>query len=231
MKRTFAPFSLAAGLVTLTVCVTAALAQGDEATRGVRIIDGAPGQPPAVPQAAPLSPPVPSLDVRQSPIRADNPAGVELTILPDVELTVGSTVAVRIATKKQGYLILVDVDPSGKLTQIYPNRHTLERRDNKETLNLIKPGQPVTIPNRSSPYAGFEFVVSPPSGVAMLVAILSDRPVHLLDLPDVVPPGNGQPALDQLSDVARRLRIAHESGAGSLEMPQWSFDAKLYLVK
>jgi hypothetical protein len=238
-----------------------ALAQGDDASRGVRIIEGAPGQTPAAPSdqgppallqptspqpAAPQSspapdggslvapappPPVVNLDIRQIAIRAENDAGLALSILPDVELAVGTKVELRVATKRQGYLILVDVDPTGKLTQIYPNRHMLERRDNQESLNLIKAGQAVTIPNRNNPYAGFEFVAAAPAGVAMLVAILSDRPVHLMDLPDVAPPGNGQAAFDQLFEVARRLRIAREDGSIASEGPHWSFDAKLYLVK
>ena len=62
-----------------------------------------------------------------------------------------------------------------------------------------------------------------------MVAILSDRPVHLVDLPDVVPPQNGQAALDQIMEVARQLRIAREDGG--LAETKWSFDAKLYLVK
>jgi hypothetical protein len=222
--RTFGR-SFAIGLIGLAVPTLPALAQDD--TRAVRIIEGTPGQP-----VTPASPsPMGNVDIRQTAIRADNPAGLELAILPDLELTAGAKVTLRVTTKKEGYLILVDVDPSGKLTQIYPNRHTLERRDNPEILNLLKPGQPVTIPNQSNPYAGFEFVASPPAGVAMLVAILSDKPVHILDLPDISPPQAGQAAFDQLLEVARRLRIAREDGNAALEEPTWSFDAKLYVVK
>jgi len=236
------------GLIAPMLWVSAALGQ-DQESRGVRIIDGAPGQAPPDPApsnltpAPPLSTPMPSLgtpspgpaapdiDIRQTRIRAENPAGLELEILPDLELSTGTKVYVRVATRKQGYLILVDVDPTGKLTQIYPNRHMLERRDNPEGLNLTKAGQSVTIPNRANPYAGFEFVASPPVGVAMLVAILSDRPVHLVDLPDIPPPAIGQAAFDQLLQVARGLRIARSDEVGVFEAPTWSFDAKLYVVK
>jgi uncharacterized protein DUF4384 len=211
--------------IGLAVMALPALAQDD--TRAVRIIEGAPGQP--VTPASP--PPMGNIDIRQTAIRADNPAGLELAILPDLELAAGTRVTLRVATRKQGYLVLVDVDPTGKLTQIFPNRHTLERRDNPEMLNLIKPGQPVTIPNQHNPYAGFEFVASPPAGVAMLVAILSDKPVHILDLPDISPPQAGQAAFDQLLQVARGLRIAREDGNQALEEPIWSFAAKLYFVK
>ena len=184
-----------------------------------------------VPAGAVTAPPMGNIDIRQVSIKCDNAAGLDLAILPDVELATGSRVTLRIATKKQGYLVLVDIDPAGKLTQIYPNRHSLQTQEAREALNLIKPGQAVTIPNRDNPFAGFEFVAAPPTGVAMIVAILSDRPVHLIDLPDVAPPQTGQAAFDQLVDVARQLRIAREDHPGTLQEPKWSFDAKLYVVK
>jgi hypothetical protein len=201
----------------------------DNSSRAVRIIETPPRQ-----DAAPVTgaPPMGDIDIRRSSIKVQNPAGVELAILPDVELSLGTRVSLRINTRQQGYLIVVDVDPTGKLTQIYPNRHSLQVRESRETLNLIKPGQPITIPNRDNPFAGFEFVASPPAGVAMLIAILSNRPVHLIDLPDVVPPQQGQEAVDQIMEVARQLRITREDAApGALIEAQWSFDAKLYLVK
>ena len=74
-------------------------------------------------------------------------------------------------------------------------------------------------------------MASPPAGVAMIVAILSDRPVHLVDLPDIAPPQSGQASFDQLFEVARQLRIAREDQPGTLQEPKWSFDAKLYVVR
>jgi hypothetical protein len=215
---------VAAGFLGLA---SLAHAQSDDNTRAVKIIEGTAGQP-AAPSA---SPPMGNIDIRQVAIKAENAAGLELAILPDVELAAGAKVTLRVATKKQGYLLLVDIDASGKLTQIYPNRHSLQTREAREALNLIKPGQAVTIPNRDNPFAGFEFVAVPPAGVAMIVALLSDRPVHLVDLPDVAPPQTGQAAFDQLAEVARQLRIAREDNPGKLQEPKWSFDAKLYVVK
>ena len=237
MKQAFIASSIvAAGLLGMAALAHAqSQAQGDDNThsedntRAVRIIDGTAAGEPAAP--AVTAPPMGNIDIRQVSIKCDNAAGLDLAILPDVELATGSRVTLRIATKKQGYLVLVDIDPAGKLTQIYPNRHSLQTQEAREALNLIKPGQAVTIPNRDNPFAGFEFVAAPPTGVAMIVAILSDRPVHLIDLPDVAPPQTGQAAFDQLVDVARQLRIAREDHPGTLQEPKWSFDAKLYVVK
>jgi Domain of unknown function (DUF4384) len=236
MKQALIASSIvAAGLLGMAALAQAqSQAPADDNTRAVRIIEGtAPGATPSIQPAAPAvaAPPMGNIDIRQVSIKCDNAAGLDLAILPDVELATGSRVTLRISTKKQGYLVLVDIDPAGKLTQIYPNRHSLQTQEARETLNLIKPGQAITIPNRDNPFAGFEFVAAPPTGVAMIVAILSDRPVHLIDLPDVAPPQTGQAAFDQLADVARQLRIAREDDPGTLQEPKWSFDAKLYVVK
>jgi hypothetical protein len=240
MRHAFIASSIvAAGLLGLAALAQAQSqtpgddkARDEENTRAVRIIEGtAPGSTAQPAAPAVTAPPMGNVDIRQVSIKCDNAAGLDLAILPDVELATGSRVTLRIATKKQGYLVLVDIDPAGKLTQIYPNRHSLQTQEAREALNLIKPGQTVTIPNRDNPFAGFEFIAAPPTGVAMIVAILSDRPVHLIDLPDVAPPQTGQAAFDQLADVARQLRIAREDGSGTLQEPKWSFDAKLYLVK
>jgi hypothetical protein len=177
--------------------------------------------------------PPPNLKAMQALLKAKNPAGIAVEILPRTELNIGEKIALRVATRKQGYLVLVDVDATGKLTQIYPNRRSLlAAQDGQENVNLIKPGRPVTIPEIGNPYAGFEFVAAPPAGVAMVVAILSDRPVQVLDLPDVPPSLIGQGgAISYLTDWTRNLRIASADASGRLEEATWSFDAKLYVIR
>jgi hypothetical protein len=169
----------------------------------------------------------------QASLKAKNPAGIAVEILPRAELKIGEKIALRVATRKQGYLVLVDVDATGKLTQIYPNRRSLlAAQDGQENINLIKPGRSVTIPEIGNPYAGFEFVAAPPTGVAMVVAILSDRPVQMLDLPDVPSSLIGQGgAISYLTDWTRNLRIASGDASGRLEEATWSFDAKLYVIR
>ncbi len=81
----------------------------------------------------------------------------------------------------------------------------------------------MTIPRLGSPYANFEFVAEPPAGIAMAVAMLSDRPVQVVDLPDAPPPAFA-PAetLKYVRDQARTLRVP--SHDGNLEQPAWSID-------
>jgi hypothetical protein len=209
----------------------------EENTRAVRIIDEK-AFPPALPPAPPpvlATPPggePPTYEIGNTVLKADNSAGLAIDILPGTDLQAGTRIAFKVVTKRPGYLLLVDVDASGKLTQIYPNQRSLLASRSRDNANRITPGRTVTIPDARDPLAGFEFVASPPNGVAMVVAILSERPVQLIDLPDVPAQFTGrQEALKFLTDFARTLKIAGTDDAGAFQDTKWSFDAKLYVVR
>jgi hypothetical protein len=174
-------------------------------------------------------PPPDDLAALTNSVKVANPAEVSVDILPGAQITMGARVSFRISAKKQGYLILVDVDAAGKLTQIFPNPLSLLRGGNK-TANLIRPGRPLQIPNPAEVLAGFEFIASPPAGTAMVVAILSDRPLQLIDLPDLPPTMTGQAAAaDFLTKFASELRIPDDNGR--LLETRWSFDVKFYAIR
>src|SRR5262249_18103244 len=140
--------------------------------------------PPSAPGAAVLTPPpgltsLPSLNaptkeaaIPTTPaplgklppgIKVANAAELAVEILPGAEIPTGTKVFFRVSTKKEGYLLLVDVDATGKVTQIYPNPMSLlNASGGRQNSNRIKPGKPIVIPNPTDPYAGFEFVASPP---------------------------------------------------------------------
>ena len=181
------------------------------------------------------APPLPTpndLSALSNSIKVANPAEVSVEILPGAEITMGSRVSFRVSSKKSGYLVLIDVDAAGKLTQIFPNPISLMRGiGNKQTTNFVRPGRPLQIPNPTEVLNGFEFVASPPAGTAMVVAILSDRPVEMIDLPDLPATLTGQAAaVDYLTKVAAELRIADER-TGRLLEPRWSFDVKFYAIR
>jgi Domain of unknown function (DUF4384) len=217
-------------------------------------IEPTPAPPPAAPsnatpavQGAPsgdvaaLSPPPSSrrnpltaaeLDALSKSVKLANPADLAVEITPGPEIAPGAKVSFRITTKKPGYLILVDVDPSGKLEQIYPNPMSLVANPNRESVNLIRPGIPLQLPSADDSKSRFEFIASPPFGTAMVVALLSDRPVQMIDLPDVPASLLGSTAgAELLSKVANELRIPDPKRGGAFLEPRWSFDAKFYAIK
>jgi secreted trypsin-like serine protease len=166
----------------------------------------------------------------QNTLKNDNALGVSVDILPGAALKVGEKVAMRAATVKPGYLILIDVDAAGKLTQLYPNRRSMGLKATVKTAdNRLDPARPVIVPDAANPYVGFEYVVEGPPGVGMVVAVLSEKPVEVFDLPDVPTALVGQrAAMNYVYDLARSLRIV---GEGDGEKSEWSFDAKFYRVQ
>jgi hypothetical protein len=173
------------------------------------------------------------LEVLASGIKVSNSAGLSVNLIPGSDITVGSRVFFQVSTKKSGYLILIDVDAAGKLTQIFPNPLSVIGPGGvREKSNFIQSGKSFHIPDRGSAYSGFEFVASPPFGTAMIIALLSDRPVQLVDLPNVPPQLVGSvSAVDYLSKLANELRIPGRNESDRLQEPHWSFDVKFYAIK
>jgi hypothetical protein len=220
------PRFLVVVLAGLSVASVAIPASAQEPAHSVTILPGAAETAPATPVPA-ISPM--RIELLNSSIKVENSAGVSLDLIPNLEVIAGSKVGFRITTRKPGYLILVDIDASGKLTQIFPNT-AAATRGTKDAANFIRPGHPLTIPQIGSAYAAFEFVAEPPAGIAMVVALLSDKPVQVVDLPDAPAPAFApSDTLKYVRDRARTLRVAGEGGG--LEQPNWSFDGKFYLIK
>lgn len=167
----------------------------------------------------------------ENTLKNDNEAGVAVDVLPGTSVAIGDKVAMRVSAKKSGYLILVDIDASGKLTQLYPNKRSMGLKPNaKSGDNRLDPARPVVVPDARNPYTGFEYVVEGPAGVGMVVAILSDKPIEVLDLPDVPTPLVGQrAAFNYVYDLARSLRIVGDDEAGG--QGKWSFDSKFYRIR
>src|SRR4051794_38385400 len=49
-----------------------------------------------------------------------NAAGLSLQMFADQSAGVGSKVSFRVTSKKPGYLLLVDIDANGRMSQIFP---------------------------------------------------------------------------------------------------------------
>jgi hypothetical protein len=182
----------------------------------------------AIPETTiPPSPSTLSADIGTA--KVSNSAEVSVEMMPGQTVSVGSQVSFRVTSKKAGYLVLVDVDATGHLTQIYPNTASLTRT-NRPNGNYIKPGGTLAIPLATDPYAGVQYVVSPPNGQAMIVAILSAQPVQILDLPDVPPEiKDKSDMLVFLSKWTDKLRIPDDSS--QLRETSWSLNAKTYTIQ
>ncbi|MBR0694748.1 DUF4384 domain-containing protein [Bradyrhizobium lablabi] len=159
-----------------------------------------------------------------------NAASVSLKMLPDLTVGVGSKVSFGVTARKAGYLVLVDVDAEGRMSQIFPTPELLAQ-SNERDINYVRPGVEFVVPTPVARQRGFEYVISPPTGSATVVAILSERRVQLLDLPDMPRKLQGkEDALSYLSAWTSTLRVP-DAGSGKLLPSNWSFDVKPYSIR
>ena len=99
-----------------------------------------------------------------------NSANVSLQMSPDQSVSVGTKISFRVTTKKPGYLLLVDIDANGRMSQIFPSPEMIVQSQ-EAAANFIKPGEELLIPNSAAKKHGFEYVITPPTGEAALVAL------------------------------------------------------------
>lgn len=194
-------------------------------SRAVRIIEEAPKLDEADKPATPVAPAKPA---PPNP----NAAGLALEVLPNADLPLGTLISFKVTTQIPGYLILVDVDSTGRLTQIYPNPLAgVAGEAESAAANRVEPGAPMLVPSLKEAKE-YEFVASPPTGAGMVMGLLSEQPVQVIDLPDVPTELVGQAkAAEFLQDSAKSLRImSDEPDADPIE-PKWSFDAKFYAIR
>jgi hypothetical protein len=159
-----------------------------------------------------------------------NTASVSLQMSPDQSVSIGTKISFRVTTKKPGYLLLVDIDAGGKMSQIFPSPEMIVQSQEAAT-NFIKPGRELLIPNSEAKKHGFEYVITPPLGEAAVVAILSDRRVQILDLPDSTPKQRTEAeTISYLTEWTSTLRVP-DPGSGKLQRSNWSFDVKKYSIK
>jgi hypothetical protein len=57
--------------------------------------------------------------------------------------------AARVTTKKPGYLLLVDIDANGNMSQIFPGPEMIVQSQ-EAAANFIKPGEELLIPNSAT---------------------------------------------------------------------------------
>jgi Domain of unknown function (DUF4384) len=168
-------------------------------------------------------------DRNNVPANIPNIAGVSLHMSPGQPVSVGTKISFRVTTKKPGYLLLIDIDANGNMSQIFPSPEMIVQSQNAAS-NFIKPGEELLIPNSEARKRGFDYVITPPTGEAAVVAVLSERRVQILDLPDTQKPRTEAETISYLTEWTSGLRVP-DSGTGKLQPSNWSFDIKPYSIK
>jgi len=164
------------------------------------------------------------------PVNIPNTAKVSLQMSPDRTVPVGSRISFRVTTRKPGYLMLVDIDADGKMSQIFPSPEMIGESE-EGAANFVRPGEELVVPNSAAQKKGFEYIITPPIGSAAVVAILSERRVQLLDLPDdAQKPRTETETVSYLAGWTSGLRVP-DTGTGKMQPSNWSFDIKPYSIR
>jgi hypothetical protein len=209
-------------LPVMLLLVLPALAQEPGPGRSIRVIEDAkPAQekPVLLPQDADANP------------AGSNLAGVSVAVLPQRRFSLGDKMSFRITTKKPGFLVVLDVDATGKLSQIYPNELMLAGQAGVDSkANLTTPAHPATLPEAAGD-AAYDFVASAPKGVGMIIAVLSETPLQIVDLPDVPAALAGQKeAAAFIRESMRALTVITAGRRAKAIAPQWSVVAAYYVI-
>jgi secreted trypsin-like serine protease len=163
----------------------------------------------------------------------ENSAGVAIAFKEGEDVSVGQRVAYVVTSEKPGYLTVFDATPDGKLKQIYPNAASLRSPVNSTLAStLIHPGKPLLIPDYRNVYRGFDVEIAEPRGDGVMVAVVSDKPLTSLDLPQspksFASPKEGVEVIHRLRDeLARSLPPDRKSSSA----PPWSVAYHGYKVR
>lgn len=103
--------------------------------------------------------------------RVEADGGIKVTLRADKpRYKVGDTITMQFETNRDGYLTLVNVGTSGKITILFPNRFSGGHD--------VKGKQVYTIP---APDDNYELAVSGPPGVELIYALVTSKPVKFVE--------------------------------------------------
>ena len=112
--------------------------------------------------------------VAEYALENENRAEVRLDILPSTSVRVGDVIRFLVRSERTGHLLLVDVPENGKVTQLFPNDHSVAAGRG----GTIDAGQTIEL----NEYLGFTLRAQPPTGAGSLYAVVTEDPVALSDL-------------------------------------------------
>jgi secreted trypsin-like serine protease len=160
----------------------------------------------------------------------DNAAAISVSFVQGDTLKVGAVAQFKVTTQKSGFLLLIDITPDGKMTQIYPNARSLSISTGaRAKSNYVEANRPVLVPNPKNPYEGFEFRTEPPLGDGLLLAILSADPLKSVAVPDAPKTMNKDEALAYFAGLTGELNRDLE--VSGVEKPRdWSFATQPYRI-
>ena len=129
---------------------------------------------------------------------------------PDYTYASGEDVQVFVETSKDAWVTVLNVDPAGETTVLFPNRYQSD--------NFVAAGRTLQVPGRE---AGFRIVVAGGVGAELLKVVASSEPAPLFEARQLAEAGNFQVVRAQPAGLARSLTVAmtNEPAGGSASRP------------
>ena len=136
---------------------------------------------------------------------------------PDAVYKKGDSVVLKVQTTEDAYIWVLDTGTSGKVHQIFPNRYAKN--------NLIKAGEPVTIPGDGARY---QLAVDHPRGAELLTVVASRENIPLTRalVDDAVSPGPFRALRGNATSVAKDLSIALKK-----QTAPWARDQVIFHIR
>ena len=136
------------------------------------------------------------------PVESTSPREERLEVVawvdrPDSAYARGERVRVFVRTNQDAYVTILNVDPAGETTVLFPNRYQSD--------NEVRAGRTVEIP---TPGSGSQVVVRGAVGTELLKVIASTEPVPLFEVMQLAEVGAFQQVRAEPHGIARSLVVA-----------------------
>ena len=136
------------------------------------------------------------------PMKSTAGAGEPLEVLawvdrPDSTYARGERVRMFVETSRDAYVTILNVDPAGETTVLFPNRYQWD--------NQVQASRPLEIPGSDS---GFQVVVGGTVGTELIKVIASTEPVPLFQTTRLTDAGPFQQVHTAPQGIARSLFVA-----------------------
>lgn len=116
---------------------------------------------------------------------------------PDFTYSLGEYVRIFVQTNKDAYVTVLNVDPAGATTILFPNQY--------QPNNRVRAQRAIEVP---APDSGSQVVVRGPVGTELLKVIASTEPVDLLEALQLAEAGPFQTVAMEPARITRSLKVA-----------------------
>jgi hypothetical protein len=140
-------------------------------------------------------------------IVAPHPGALSTAILADradATYAIGETIRMTLNASQDSYVTVVDIGPTGNVTQLFPNAY--------QTDNKLRAGQPVEI---AGPNTGARITVGPPTGAELIKVITSNKPIAVVPEDQLQGAGPFRILDGGIKTLARDLSVASDSHTAS----------------